>query len=60
MTSPIKPGELIDCRACGGLGSAEVEGGDCPACKGEGKVPYRPLLPKTITQPSRLTYRPRA
>lgn len=38
----MKPGDKHDCYNCGGDGYS-VEGGDCPACKGEGRVLYDPL-----------------
>lgn len=38
----MKRGEMHDCRNCGGDGYT-IDAPECPACKGEGRVPYTPL-----------------
>ena len=52
---PSKPGDILDCRPCKGTGY--WEGGICPNCKGTGQATFRTLLPRTVSHPSKLTYR---
>jgi DnaJ-class molecular chaperone len=39
----MKRGEMHDCRNCGGDGYT-IDSPTCPACDGEGRVPYTPLV----------------
>ncbi len=60
-TTPKRPGDLVDCRLCGGDGYVSHEtastygrpAGDstCPSCDGRGRVPYRPLPPNPSADP---------